>query len=305
MAHLSLAALQLELCVEDNLSLLEKEIAQVAKRFPWVQMVVLPELCTFGPSPDLAVGMPGEVETCFREAALDNGLWLVPGSIFERRGKEVFNTAPVINPQGEVVARYRKQYPFLPYEKGVSAGEDFVIFDVPGAGRIGLIICYDMWFPETVRTLAWMGAEAVLCPSLTNTVDREVELAIARSNAATNQLYFLNLNSAGRLAVGQSVFVGPDGQVIHQAGTGREVITVEIDFGHVRRVRERGMFGLCQTLKSFRDHRVGFPPYADAQADPGAFAQLGPLTVPEREPLEDPATDDWTTRRRETGSIKS
>lgn len=303
MAHLSLAALQLELCVEDNLSLLEKEIAQVAKRFPWVQMVVLPELCTFGPSPDLAVGLPGEVENCFREAALDNGLWLVPGSIFERRGKEVFNTAPVINPRGEVVARYRKQYPFLPYEKGVSAGDDFVVFDVPGAGRIGLIICYDMWFPETVRTLAWMGAEAVLCPSLTNTVDREVELAIARSNAATNQLYFLNLNSAGRLAVGQSVFVGPDGQVIHQAGTGREIITVELDFGHVRRVRERGMFGLCQTLKSFRDHRVGFPPYADAQADPGAFAQLGPLTVPEREPLEDPAADDWTTRRGETGSI--
>ena len=283
MAYLSMAALQLELCVEDNLSLIEKEIDLVKKRFPWVQMVVLPELCTFGPNPNLAVGMPGEIENCFREAALKNDLWLIPGSIFERRGQDVYNTAPVINPQGEVVARYRKQYPFLPYEKGVSAGDEFVVFDIPGAGRIGLIICYDMWFPETVRTLAWMGAEAIICPSLTNTIDREVELAIARSNAATNQLYFLNLNSAGRLAVGQTIFVGPDGQIIHQAGVGREIITVEMDFTHVRRVRERGLHGLCQTLKSFRDHEVEFPPYRNAQADPGAFGKLGPLEVPGRD----------------------
>jgi len=287
MAYLSMAALQLELDIEDNLSLVEREIELVKKRFPWVQLVVLPELCTFGPSPELAVCLPGEVENCFREAALKNELWLIPGSIFERRGQEVFNTAPVINPQGEVVARYRKQYPFLPYEKGVSSGDQFVVVDIPGAGRIGLSICYDMWFPETVRTLAWMGAEAVICPSLTNTIDRGVELSIARSNAATNQLYFLNLNSAGRLAVGQSIFVGPDGQVIHQAGSGREIITVEMDFGHVRRVRERGLQGLCQTLKSFRDHRVDFPPYRDAQADPGAFGGLGVLTVPGRElPLD-------------------
>jgi predicted amidohydrolase len=301
MAYLSMAALQLELGIEDNLSLIEQEIALVKKRFPWVQLVVLPELCTFGPSTDLAVSLPGEVENCFREAALKNAIWLIPGSIFERRGQQVFNTAPVINPQGEVVARYRKQYPFLPYEKGVSAGDQFVVFDVPGAGRIGLIICYDMWFPETVRTLAWMGAEAVICPSLTNTIDREVELAIARSNAATNQVYFLNLNSAGRLAMGQTIFVGPDGQIIHQAGSGREIITVEMDFEHVRRVRERGLHGLCQTLKSFRDHRVDFPPYRDAQADPGAFGELGALAVPHHESLASPAAE---RHRRAMGEVK-
>ena len=289
MPYLSMAALQLELCVEDNLSLIEKEIDAVKRRFPWIQLVVLPELCTFGPSTELAVSLPGEVENCFREAARKNELWLLPGSIFERAGGEVFNTAPVINPAGEVIARYRKQYPFLPYEKGVSAGEEFVVFDIPGAGRIGLITCYDMWFPEMVRTLAWMGAEAVICPSLTNTIDRDVELAIARSNAATNQVYFLNLNSAGRLAVGRSIFVGPDGQVIHQAGVGREIITVEMDFNHVNRVRERGLQGLCQTLKSFRDHHVTYPPYQSAQADPGALAGLGPLEVPAREPLDEAA----------------
>ena len=291
MAHLAIAALQLELGVEDNLSIIENEIRLVKKRFPWIQMVVLPELCTFGPSPDLAVRMPGEVENCFRTAAQENDIWLIPGSIFERDGDKIYNTAPVINPAGEVIARYRKHFPFRPYEKGISSGEEFVVFDIPGVGRVGLLICFDMWFPEMVRTLAWMGAEAIICPSLTNTIDREVELAIARSNAATNQVYFLNLNSAGRLAVGQTIFVGPDGQIIHQAGSGREIITVEMDFEHVRRVRERGLHGLCQTLKSFRDHRVEFPPYRQAQADPGAFGELGVLAVPRREPLTGPVAE--------------
>jgi len=299
MAYLSMAVLQLELGIEDNLSIIETEIDLVKKRFPWIQMVVLPELCTFGSSTDLAVSMPGEVENCFREAAIKNNIWLIPGSIFERDGNEIFNTAPVINPKGEVVARYRKQYPFLPYEKGVSAGDKFVVFDVPGAGRIGLIICYDMWFPEMVRTLSWMGAEAIICPSLTNTIDRDVEVAIVQSSAATNQVYFLNNNSGGRLAVGQSVLAGPDGQIIHRAGTGREIITFELDFEHVRRVRERGMHGLGQVLKSFRDHPISFPPYQDANADPGAFANLGVLEVPQRDPLED---DNWTNRKVKSGS---
>lgn len=304
MSYLSMAALQLELCIEDNLSILEKEIDLVMKRFPWVQLVVLPELCTFGPSTDLAVGLPGEVENCFREAARKNGIWLVPGSIFESRGNEVYNTAPVINPAGEVVARYRKMYPFLPYEKNVTAGDQFVVFDIPGAGRIGLIICYDSWFPEIMRQLAWMGAEAVICPSLTNTIDRNVELAMAQSNAAVNQLYFLNLNSAGRLAVGESILAGPDGQVIHQAGVGREIIAVEMDFDHVRRVRERGLHGLGQTLKSFRDQPMNFPVYANSMADTGAFGELGKLEVPERETLSSAGTadSDWTESRVETGT---
>ena len=286
MAHLSIAALQLELDIEDNLSLIENEIRAVLRRFPFVQMVVLPELCTYGPNPELAVGLPGEVENCFRSLASEHQIWLIPGSIFERSGDKVYNTAPVINPAGEVVVRYRKQYPFCPFEKGVSAGDQFVVFEIPGIGKLGVIICYDMWFPEMTRALAWMGAEAVICPTLTNTVDRNVELAMAQSNAVTNQLYFLNVNSAGKMGFGRSVFVGPDGVVIHQASSSREIITVEIDFDRVRRVRERGSFGLTQTLKSFRDHPVDFPQYRNAMDNPGAFGDLGVLAIPEKEPLE-------------------
>lgn len=281
MSYLAIAGLQLELCAEDNLSTIEQEIDAVKKRFPWIQMIVLPELCTFGASTELAVEVPGEVEHCFREAARRNDVWLIPGSIFEKRKGRIYNTAPVINPAGKVVARYSKRYPFIPYEKGVTRGDDFVVFEVPGIGKIGLMICFDMWYPEMARQLAWMGAEAIIVPTLTNTIDRHVELAMAKANAACNQLYFININNAGRLGNGQSIVVGPDGNVVHQAPSTREIITVELDFNHVRRTRERGMHGLIQTLKNFRDANVTYPVY-QADAGPGAFKKLGALKLPEK-----------------------
>ena len=106
---------------------------------------------------------------------------------------------------------------------------------------------------------------------LTNTIDRDLELAIARTNAAVNQCYFFDINCAGRLGYGRSIVVGPDGNVLHQAGSGHEIIPVEIDLEHVRRSRRRGLLGLGQVLKSFRDTEVQFPPYRDGRglAGPG------------------------------------
>ncbi len=282
MSYLAVAGLQLELTATDNLSAIEGEIDLVKKRYPWLQMLVLPELCTYGPSTELAVTLPGAVEQCFCEAARKHGVWLIPGSLFERRDGKVFNTAPVINPEGEVIARYSKHYPFLPYEKGVAGGDQFVVFDVPDVGRVGLMICYDMWYPEMARQLAWMGAEVIIVPTLTNTNDRHIELAIAQTNAAINQVYLLNVNSAGRLGYGRSILVGPDGTIVHQASSSREIITAELDFSHVRRVRERGMHGLAQPLKSFRDAGVEYPVY-QAGAGPGEFASLGELKIPDQE----------------------
>src|SRR3546814_16655574 len=137
-----------------------------------------------------------------------------------------------------------------------------------------------MWFPETTRSLASLGAEVTLHPTLTNTIDRDAELAIARASAATNQCYFVDINVAGALGVGRSVVCGPGGEVIHQAGSGREVIAFEVDFAHVRRCRERGWQGLGQPLKSFRDSTVAFTAYGAAAAPPDAPDAFGPLRLP-------------------------
>jgi predicted amidohydrolase len=242
--------------------------------------------------------MPGEAEKIYCAIAKAQNVWLVPGSLSENLDGKIYNTTPVINSQGEVVTRYRKMFPFLPYEKGVEAGSEFCVFDVPDVGRFGVSICYDMWIPETTRTLAWMGAEVILHPTMTGTIDRDVEISIARSNAVTNQCYFFDINVAGRLGNGRSVVVGPSGEVIYQAGENHEVIPIEIDLDVVRRSRERGLMGLGQPLKSFRDTDVTFPPYKEGHNKSEALQALGKLEVPG-------ARDgNWTHQNKKTGTTK-
>ncbi|MDZ4811332.1 MAG: carbon-nitrogen hydrolase family protein [Pseudomonadota bacterium] len=278
-----IAGVQLALTSGDNLERIAGEIASVAKRFPWVRMVVAGELCSFGANTAFAQCLPGAAEHFFCEVARRHGLWLLPGSLYEQRDGAVFNTTPVINPQGEVIGRYRKMFPFAPYERGVAAGNEALVFDVPEVGRFGISICYDMWFPETTRSLCSLGAEVILHPTMTNTIDRDVEIAIVRASAATNQCYFVDVNVAGELGFGRSAICGPGGEVIYQAGSGREVMAVEIDFAYLRRCRQRGWNGLGQTLKSFRDSSAVYPAYGAGCAPSDSFTALGPLQLPQRE----------------------
>ncbi len=281
MSLFSIAALQLELPCGDNRDSLEKETALVVSRFPWIQMVVFPELCSFGPGVASAETLPGPTETRYQALAKKHGIWLIPGSIYERVGEYVFNTAPVINPAGDVVARYRKMYPFLPYEKGVTHGNEFVVFDVPDVGRFGISICYDGWVPETTRALAWLGAEIVIHPTMTGTIDRAQELIIAQANAIVNQCYFVDVNNAGQLGNGRSIIVGPEGEIIHQSGEVGEHIPFTIDLNRVREVRRSGTLRLGQILKSFRDTPIAFPCYRGKFQESPAMTALGPLAMPE------------------------
>jgi len=279
MTTFAIAALQLALGQKDNCAEIADEVRRLKRRFPWVRMALLGELAAYGANFDHAQPLPGPAEAFFCALARETDMWLLPGSLYERRGDAVLNTTPVINPAGEVIARYSKMYPFTPYERGVTPGAECVVFDVPGAGRFGVSICYDMWFAETTRTLAWMGAEVVLHPSMTNTIDREVEICMARASAAANQCYFFDVNVAGALGSGRSVIAGPGGEVVHQAGEAREIMPIDVDFSYVRRVRGNGWHGLGQPLKSFRDGARGFAPYQPNDRSE-ALDGLGPLLKP-------------------------
>jgi predicted amidohydrolase len=281
MTTFGIAGLQLEGFPGDNMASITEEIDKVMSRFSWLEMIVLPELAACGADRSLAEAMPGPMESRFRAIARSHGIWLVPGSIFERDGDAQYNTVPVIDPDGNVVARYRKQFPWAPYEVDTTPGEDFVVFDVPGVARFGVSNCYDMWFPETVRTLAWMGAEIILHPSLTSSIDRDAEIAMIRAHGAQNQVYFFDVNLAGPLGMGQSCIAGPGGEVLYQAGRVREIMPLKLDMGYLRDVRRNGWHNLGQPLKSFRDSRVRFPPYAEGYAS-APLEALGPLTVPGR-----------------------
>ncbi|PCJ45565.1 MAG: carbon-nitrogen hydrolase family protein [Gammaproteobacteria bacterium] len=282
MPHFSIAALQLSLPAEDNLERIGDEIINTKKRFPWINMVVLSELCCYGPDKRNAQQLPSSAELFFCRLAKEQQLWIITGSQFELVGNETYNTSTVINNQGEILNRYRKIYPFHPYESGVSPGKDFVVFDVP-QGRIGLAICYDLWFPEVARTLTCMGAEVIIYPTMTGTIDRPLETLLTQSTSITNQCYTLSVNTAGIYGNGQSTLVGPQGDLIYQAGSGQEIIPFEVDFNLVRRSRERGLHGLGQPLKSFRDNAIKYSIYKNDAHKNAELNKLGSLVIPHKE----------------------
>lgn len=228
-------------------------VTSVVSCFPGTGLVVYPELHLFGGSHDdeLAEPLTGPRTAALAEIAGDLNVWLVPGTLCER-GPEggVYNTAAVFSPDGKLTAAYRKCFPWRPYEPYLP-GHEFVVFDLPGVGRAGLSICYDCWFPEVTRQLAWQGAEFVITPTKTTTSDRAQELVLSRANAIVNQIYVLSVNAAAP-GVGQSLVVDPEGRVRVDAGRAAEVLTDVIDLDDVTRVRKYGTAGLNRMWNQFR-----------------------------------------------------
>lgn len=266
---LGIAGLQLKKDAENPIATLENfegTARWVKTTYPWVDLIFTGELLLqpYGKKDwkDKAIKIPGELSKRLSNLAKEIGCWLVPGSFLEIDGSEIYNTAIVFNPKGEMVAKYRKMYPWMPFED-TAKGSDFVVFEIPGIAKVGLVICYDLWFPELFRTLAWMGAEVILQPSATYTPDRDAELVLVPAQAIMNQCYVLNSNIISGKGGGRSIFADPEGRVLQQVGTHEEIMTEVIDLDKVEWVRQNGSFGITPVWKALRDSTVGgnFPPY--------------------------------------------
>jgi formamidase len=236
-----------------TLAQFDRNVRALRSMFDGLQVVVAPELCLMALPPlldedgvapeDLAVDVPGELTEHLARLARETGFWLVPGSVYERVGDAVANTALVLSPTGELVATYRKCFPWQPYE-ATQPGTRTVCFDIDGIGRFGIAICHDGAFPEIFRSLAWQGAEAIFQVTLTATSDRDAETVVARANAIVNQVAVVNVNAAAPVGNGRSLVIDPEGAVRYEAGVGEEVVTAVLDLDQVERVRERGSFGI-------------------------------------------------------------
>lgn len=234
----------------------ESELLELRASFPQTKLFVYPELylsalgAVSSPVPAeysakaVAEPVPGPMTEGLCKLAADLKIWLIPGSFYERgEGKSVYNTTVAISPDGDLVARYRKVFPWRPWER-TAAGREFVVFDIDGVGRAGLMICYDGWFPEVSRHLAWMGAEVIFQPTATGTSDRDQEIVLARANAIVNQVYVVNPNMGGRPGPGRSIIVDPEGHPLQIAGDGEEYLTEVLDFSFARRIRKYGSVAL-------------------------------------------------------------
>lgn len=285
MRALSLAALQTAPVPRDpeaTLGLLARRVRSLRATVPHAQLAVLPELHLSAPpstleehsgyAREVAVEIPGPLTEALGRIAAESEIWLVPGSVYELASDgRVHNTAVVLAPDGELVASYRKVFPWQPHET-CAPGEEFVTFDIPEVGRVGLAICYDGSFPETFRQLAWMGAELILQVNLTTTSDREQELVMARANAIFNQLYVVSLNAASPAGVGRSLIADPEGLVRVASGAGEEMLTDVLDLEAVERVRRFGTAGVSRMWEQMMREGPGIelPMYGGPVREPAA-----------------------------------
>lgn len=283
---IGIAAVQMATIPHDvpaTLDKIDSLIEQAGIYLPWVDMLCFPELALDalaafvpGSTPSKGQSIPGQITDRLCAQAARYHKWLIPGSMSERDGNDIYNTAIAISPEGEIVARYRKIFPWRPHET-CKAGDSFTVFDVPDVGRFGLCICYDLWFPEIARTLAWMGAEVILQPSATQTSDRPLEAVMIQANAIFNQCYYIGINASGQFGGGRSMIVDPNGHVLQRADQHECILSEILDLDLVTTTREYGTLGLCQTWKSLRDDPATFPPYSQGIHASPMVQALGPM----------------------------
>lgn len=223
-------------------------------------LVVLPELWPVGffhfrDYTAAAQGLDGEVVTTIREAAREHQVWVLGGSFIERSPAGLHNTAFLVDPEGELVLTYRKVHLFG-YRSAEAdllvAGDETRCADTPW-GRVGVMTCYDLRFPELARRLTVDGAEILLVVSAWPAPRIEHWRILLRARAVENQVWVAAANTAGSDAGtvlgGHSAVVAPDGAVVAEAGSTEQFLAATVDAGQTTRNRTEFPF--------LRDRRFG------------------------------------------------
>jgi predicted amidohydrolase len=208
---------------------------------------VLPELWAHGAWafdgwPDVAEPLEGPTVDALRAAAKAVGVRLHGGTILERDGDRLYNTAVLIESDGSVHGTYRKIHRFG-FDSGeaaiVSAGEHPVSWPVDGP-IAAITTCYDLRFPELFR-VAVPAAELVVVSASWPARRAEHWRLLARARAVENQVYVLACGAAGTQAgveqAGYSAVIDPWGEVIAEAGTDEQILDVEFDVARVGEIR--------------------------------------------------------------------
>ena len=200
---------------EKNLAKAELFIAEASTEN---DLIVFPEDFILGPLSGKSeyADYDGHYITIFQKLASKYHIDIVPGSIIEGDSMGLFNTTYYINRSGEIQGRYRKVNLWLPERSYITPGSDVSVFDTR-FGRVGLIICWDLMFPEVFRAMVKEKVEIVICPSywcyedagkgIVHDSDSEVKLvnALCTTRAFENGIVLVYANAAGRLTSDENI----------------------------------------------------------------------------------------------------
>lgn len=213
-------------------------------------LVMLPELWsnTFSPDVDRKIQseqysetVDGENITLMRSLAKEYGVWIAAGSITLKEADGTkYNAMFLIDRNGEIVANYNKVHlcRWVNEDRAYGYGEGPVTVETE-LGKLGLIVCYDVRFPELIRIEAKAGAQILLVPSrFTTNIYHWKQLVTTR--AIENQIFVLGCGSCEGpecLGKGHSLIVDPLGTVLAEAGDGEEILCATIDLDDVEKTR--------------------------------------------------------------------
>lgn len=210
---------------DDNRRMFAPLLAEAARHR--ADLVVLGETLTYAGTglafEKVAEPVPGPSTTYFGELARQHDLYIVV-PVVERDGHLIYNTAALVGPDGQMVGKYRKvTLPRGEYDRGVTPGDQYPVFETR-FGKVGIMICYDGFFPEPARQLSLNGAEVIAFPVW----GCNPRLAAAR--ACENHVYVVSSTycSADMNWMITGVF-DHEGNVVAQADEFGAVVVVEVD----------------------------------------------------------------------------
>jgi len=219
--------------VDANLLYAREALTRVAGE--GVNLAVLPEMWSTGFSyrnlNELALRTKGILDELLELSARHK--MVIVGSMPEPNGNKVFNTVFLVD-NGNLAGIYRKIHLFslLGEDQAFSGGDSWLLADTT-IGKIGVIICYDLRFPELSRRLALEGAEVLCVPAQWPKPRQEHWRTLIRARAMENQLFVVSCNACGLIGkldfFGMSMIINPKGDVMVEAGEGEGEILGNLD----------------------------------------------------------------------------
>lgn len=210
-------------------------------------VILLPETWNTGfmPAGDLAAASDEDakaVRARFSPLARELNVNIIAGSVSNNRGGHIYNTACVFDRTGACLAEYDKTHPFTPMgeHEVYTPGNHLVTFTLDGV-RCGLLICYELRFPELWRTLALRGAQVMFLPAQWTAARQYHWETLTAARAIENQLFLVSCNACGErdgtLYGGFSRVIDPLGTVLVQGGGEEEILSAALDLSCIRPLR--------------------------------------------------------------------
>ena len=232
-------------CPDKNFGRAAELIEQAVKGSP--DVILLPETWNTGFYPrqglkDMAQGAAQRVKAEIGSLAKKHHVNIIAGSVSDMREGDVYNTSLIFDRSGLCTAQYSKTHLFSPMgeNRHYSPGNSLCTFELDGV-KAGLIICYDIRFPELARSLALKGMDILFAVSQWPDVRIPHLHTLAAARAIENQAYVACCNSCGKADQTQyggcSIIINPLGETIALAGTDEQIITGEADFSSLQSIR--------------------------------------------------------------------